>query len=203
MDNKMNFNNNSVKDSIDIKSYTYKILAYWKLFSVTLFIAFIVAYFLNEYNQKIYSLGTSISVKEENNPLFSTGTNIAFNWGGSSDEIETVRVILKSRYHNEKVVDSLNFFIQYLQEGRYRLEDIYGEIPFIIDLDKSKPQLYNKLIEFEVISNNKLKLSFDLNAVNSNSTIIYKTNTINPYSFDKLTFSKEYFINEDIKTPFF
>ena len=87
MDNKMNFNNNPVKDSIDIKSYTYKILAYWKLFSVTLFIAFIVAYFLNEYTQKIYSLSTTISVKEENNPLFSTGTNIAFNWGGASDEI--------------------------------------------------------------------------------------------------------------------
>jgi predicted Co/Zn/Cd cation transporter (cation efflux family) len=52
MDNKMNFNNNPVQGSIDIKSYVYKVLAYWKLFSVTLFIAFIVAYFLNNTTKK-------------------------------------------------------------------------------------------------------------------------------------------------------
>jgi hypothetical protein len=203
MNNKMNFNNNPVQGTIDVKTYLYKVLAYWKLFLVTLFIAFIVAKFLNGYKQKQYSLNTTISVKEVNNPLFSTGTNIAFNWGGASDEIETVRVILKSRSHNEKVVDSLNFFIQYLQEGRYRKNDVYGEIPFTIDLDKSKPQLYNTLIEFEILSKNKLKLSFGFNAVNSTSTIVYKTNTISSYISDEPTFTKEYFINEDIQTPFF
>ncbi|WP_373940737.1 hypothetical protein OEG92_11715 [Polaribacter sejongensis] len=50
-------------------------------FFVTIIIALIVAKFMNDYKPKIYSLNTVISVKEENNPLFSTGTNIAFNWG--------------------------------------------------------------------------------------------------------------------------
>jgi uncharacterized protein involved in exopolysaccharide biosynthesis len=138
--------------NIDIKSYIFKVLAYWQLFVITLVIAFIIAKFMNGYKEKLYSLNAVISVKAENNPLFSTGTNIAFNWGGSSDALETVKVVIRSRTHNEKVVDSLNFYIDYLIDGMYRKEDVYGKTPFIINLDKTKPQLYNKLIQIEVIA---------------------------------------------------
>ena len=141
MDNKSKLNSASTQNNLDIKLYIFKVIAYWKLFLVTIIISLIVAKFLNGYKQKRYSLGTIISVKEENNPLFSTGTNIAFNWGGASDEIETVKVILKSRSHNEKVVKKLNFYINYLQEGRYRMEDVYGHTPFTVDLNIKKPQI--------------------------------------------------------------
>ena len=79
---------------------------------------------MNGYKQKRYSLSTMISVKEETNPLFSTGTNLTFNWGGASDLLETVKVILNSRSHTEKVVTKLRFYVEYLQDGRYFLEDV-------------------------------------------------------------------------------
>lgn len=135
-------------------------MSYWKLFLVTVTISLIVARFLNGYKQKSYSLDTIISVKEENNPLFSTGTNIAFNWGGESNEMGTVKIILNSRSHNEKVIDTLQFYIDYLQEGRYRQDDVYGRTPFKIKIDIDKPQIFDKLIKIEVVSKDIFRVSF-------------------------------------------
>jgi uncharacterized protein involved in exopolysaccharide biosynthesis len=148
-------------------------LSYWKLFLVTVTISLIVARFLNGYKQKSYSLDTIISVKEENNPLFSTGTNIAFNWGGESNEMGTVKIILNSRSHNEKVIDTLQFYIDYLQEGRYRQDDVYGRTPFKIKIDIDKPQIFDKLIKIEVVSKDIFRVSFDFNESNHNSLITY------------------------------
>ena len=109
---------------------------------LTILLSLITARFLNGYNTKLYSLKTTISVKEETNPLFSSGTNLTFNWGGASDIIETVNIILRSRTHNEKVVTKLQFYMDYLKDGKYRFEDVYGETPFKVIVDEKNFQLY-------------------------------------------------------------
>jgi capsular exopolysaccharide synthesis family protein len=202
MDNFNKLDNSTIQNNIDVKGYLFKVLSYWKLFFVTIIIALIVAKFMNDYKPKIYSLNTVISVKEENNPLFSTGTNIAFNWGGASDAVETIKVVLTSRTHNEKVVKKLNFFINYLKEGRYRLEDVYGQTPFIVNLNTSKPQLYNKLLQVEITGENTYNLSFDFNELGSNQLITYDTNVISNYNSNKTSFSKEFKIDEEVNTSF-
>ena len=191
--------NDSNQNSIDIKAYFFKVLSYWQLFLVAIIIGFIVAKFMNGYKEKRYSLDTTISVKEENNPLFSTGTNIAFNWGGESNEIGTVKVVLGSRTHNEKVVDSLQFYIDYLKDGRYRLVDDYGNTPFKVVIHKDKPQIFGKLIKVEAISATRVKISFDFDVSNNNRLILYTENikeegTGNKFSY--YTSSEEKFTTE-------
>jgi len=202
MDNKTKFTTPTIPNNIDLKSYVYKVISYWKLFFVAIVISLVIANFMNGYKPKKYSLSTVISVKEENNPLFSTGTNIAFNWGGASDEIETIKIILGSRSHNEKVVKKLNFFINYLKEGKYRLEDVYGYTPFTVDLKTDSPQLYGKLLKIDITGENTFNLSFDFNESGSNSLITYTSNTTTEFVSNKSKFSKEYKVDEIINTPF-
>ncbi|MBL4568730.1 MAG: hypothetical protein JKY69_03445, partial [Flavobacteriaceae bacterium] len=197
-----------LQNTIDIKLYVFKMFSYWKLFVITIIIGLIIAKFVNGYKEKLYSLDTTISVKEENNPLFSTGTNIAFNWGGESNEIGTVKVIFISRSHNEKVVDSLQFYVDYLKDGRYRLEDIYGQTPFKINLKKDKPQLFNKLLKVEAISSNKVRISSDFDDSNLNELITYPSdisdggNTYSTYVSKQPSFSEEYYVNTNISSPY-
>ena len=202
MNYKKNFKIPNAKDHIDLRFYILKLISYWKLFSITILTALIVANFLNGYKQKKYTLSTIISIKEENNPLFSTGTNIAFNWGGASDEIESIKVILNSRSHNEKVVKKTSFFVSYLKEGEYRNEDIYGYTPFTVKLQTDKPQLLNKLLKIEIVGKNTFKLSFDFNSDEPDNLINYDTNIISKYSSSEPSFSKEFDIVEVIETPF-
>lgn len=131
-------------DSIDITLYIFKLISYWQLFLVSITIGLLIAKFLNGYRAKRYSLATTITVKEETNSLFSTGTNLTFNWGGASDLLETVRVVLLSRSHNEKVVQELQYYLQYLNDGKYRLEDVYGTTPLRIKVNDLDNQLLYK-----------------------------------------------------------
>jgi hypothetical protein len=51
-----------------------------------------------------------------------------FNWGGTSDQVQTITTTLQSRSHNELVVDKLQFYINYLVQGEYNLIDGYGSV---------------------------------------------------------------------------
>jgi hypothetical protein len=73
-------------------------------------------------------MDTLISVKESN-PLFTSNTSLVFNWGGTSDQVQTITTTLQSRSHNELVVDKLQFYINYLVQ-EYNLIDGYGSVPF-------------------------------------------------------------------------
>jgi capsular exopolysaccharide synthesis family protein len=191
------------KENIDYKSFMLYLLYYWKLFVITVITAIIIAKFMNGFLEEQYRLSSLISVKEETNPLFSTGTNIAFNWGGASDEIQTIQTILRSRSHNEKVVKETKFFISYLKEGKYRLKDVYGYTPFSINLKTNKPQLYSKIFQIEITGENTFHLSVDFDGLDYCKLVTYDTDSYSDYLVLKNKFSKEYTIDEVISTPFF
>ena len=191
------------KENIDYKSFILYLLYSWKLFVITVITAIIIAKFMNGFLEEQYRLSSLISVKEETNPLFSTGTNIAFNWGGASDEIQTIQTILRSRSHNEKVVKETKFYISYLKEGKYRLKDVYGYTPFSINLKTNKPQLYSKIFQIEITGENTFHLSVDFDGLDYCKLVTYDTDSYSDYLVLKNKFSKEYTIDEVISTPFF
>ncbi len=190
--------------SFDIKEYLFKIVSYWKLFGIVIVLALIIAKIVNSTSQNIFNLKSLITVKEEQNPLFSSSTNIAFNWGGPSDKVETIIAILQSRSHNEKVVSKLNFNIDYLVEGNYRKENVYGSVPFLIEIDTLKYQLQGIEMKFEFIKNNEVKISVELDD-EENKLINYSLNETKSFvpSEDKLEYSEIYSISSIIESPYF
>ena len=72
------------QNSFDFKSFLIKIVSYWKWFLVSLIVTFSIAHQVNVRKQKIFGIGTTIAVKEENNPFFTSNTSLIFNWGGIS-----------------------------------------------------------------------------------------------------------------------
>src|SRR5690606_19461138 len=93
------------------------------------------------------------------NPFFTSTTSLTFNWGGTTDKVNTAMVTLKTRSHNEKVVERLQFYMQYLKQGKYQLENAYAQTPFIVEVDTSKPQVLNRLITIKVIDTSTYNIS--------------------------------------------
>lgn len=85
------------QNSFDFKGFLAKLISYWKWFVLCLIITFTVAYQVNIRKEKIYGMETLIVVKDENNQLFSSNTSLVFNWGGTSDKVQTVITTLKSK----------------------------------------------------------------------------------------------------------
>ncbi|TCN56349.1 polysaccharide biosynthesis tyrosine autokinase [Flavobacterium circumlabens] len=187
--------------NFDFKGLLLKILSYWKWFLISLIIAFAIAYQVNIRKEKIYGMQTMISIKEESNPFFTSNTSLVFNWGGISDQVNGISTILKSRSHNELVVDKLQFYIDYLTQGKYNLVDSYGEVPFYLNIDKSSGQLANTLISIKFLSENvyEIRIPFENNSV---SLITYSKNSYSNTSVQPVEFVKRYKVGEQVTLPF-
>src|SRR5690606_5130182 len=105
------FNIEPVHTNFDFKGFLLRLLSYWPLFLISLLIAFGIAYYINIRKLPVYQLNSLISVKDDQNPFFTTNTSLTFNWGGTTDKVNTAIVTLKSRSHNEKVVQKMQFYI--------------------------------------------------------------------------------------------
>lgn len=202
MDNKFKFIENPNEQISNIKDYIFRILSNWKWFVATIAIAITIAYYMNISTQRIFGLNTTILINEKQNPLFSSGTNIAFNWGGVSDKVQSIRRAIVSRAHNEKVIKELYFYIEYLEEDRFRHEDVYGKIPFSIILQPNQYQLLNTLIKIEFISNSSFKLSVNFNAEDNYKLINFKDESTKNFIDKQQSFSKIFSADEYINLPF-
>ncbi|KRD07504.1 sugar transporter [Flavobacterium sp. Root901] len=189
------------QSNFDFKGFLLKILSYWKWFLLSLIIAFTIAYQVNIRKEKIYGMQTMISIKEESNPFFTSNTSLVFNWGGISDQVNGISTILQSRSHNELVVDKLQYYIDYLEQGEYNLVDSYGAVPFYVDIDKTKGQLANTLINIKFLSENEYQIQIPFES-NSVSVITYSTNTYSNTSVQPVTFIKKYKVGETVSLPF-
>ncbi|WP_338378190.1 polysaccharide biosynthesis tyrosine autokinase [uncultured Flavobacterium sp.] len=195
------FNILETQNSFDFKGFIAKLMSYWKWFILCLILTFTIAYQVNIRKEKIYGMETLIVVKDENNQLFSSNTSLVFNWGGTSDKVQTVITTLKSRSHNEIVVRNLQFYINYLKQTEYNLQDAYGETPFKVVIDENKGQIANQLLKIKFLNQNQFELSTtfentiaDLYHYADNT----KSNVKVPVGDYKRTFN----INEKVELPF-
>ncbi|QBN19813.1 polysaccharide biosynthesis tyrosine autokinase [Flavobacterium nackdongense] len=189
------------QNGFDFKGFLIKIGSYWKWFLLSLAITFTIAYQVNIRKEKIYAMETLISVKEETNPLFTSNTSLVFNWGGTSDQVQTIATTLQSRSHNELVVEKLQYYIGYLSQGKYNLVDAYGAAPFYVAIDKTKGQLSGSLIGIKFLSENEYEVRIPFGS-NSVSLITYATNTYSTTSVVVGDFVKKYKVGEQVSLPF-
>jgi capsular exopolysaccharide synthesis family protein len=187
--------------SFDFKGFLIKILSYWKWFLVSILIALMIAYQVNIRKEKIYEIETLISVKEETNPLFTSNTSLVFNWGGTSDQIQTISTTLESRSHNELVVDKLQFYIDYLAQGEYNLVDAYGAVPFYVDIDKKQGQVIGNPIGIKFVSENEYEIRIPFEGTSA-SLIHYSDNSYSNTAVVEGEFVKKYKVGERVSLPF-
>jgi len=188
-------------NSFDFKGFLIKTFSYWKWFLLSWAVAFTIAYQLNIRKQKIYSLETTISVTEESNPLFTSNTSLVFNWGGTSDKVQNIASTLKSRSHNELVVDTLSFYISYLVKGKYNMIDAYGTVPFEVQIDKRKPQLNGMPIGVKFLSPTIYELSIGFESPSA-SAIRYAENKVVDVAVPAAGFRQQYRVGQHVRLPF-
>ncbi|WP_284651792.1 exopolysaccharide transport family protein [Flavobacterium terrisoli] len=189
------------QNSFDFKGFLIKTISYWKWFVVGLIIAFSIAHQVNVRKQKIYGIETTIAVQEENNSFFTSNTSLVFNWGGTSDKVQMISTTLKSRSHNEKVVDRLEFYIDYLKQTKYFLQDVYGEVPFEVVLDKEKNQLMDQFIKVKMVSKDSYQITIPFQSGTAD-VIRYADNKKTTINVPAKEFKQVFRIGETVRLPF-
>ena len=197
MENQFSFDSNEI--NFDIKVLLLKILSHWKWFLISLLITFFVAHYFNVRKQNIYELDNYVTVKEENNPLFTSNMSLVFNWGGVSDKVDLIITTFKSRTHNEKTVRKLKSYINYYKQGKYYPIDIYANSPFTFVPNENKAQLIDLPINIKIVDNEHFKLSI---APKEDEVALYDY-TLNKVLIKKINaFEQTFSFNQPIDLPF-
>lgn len=189
------------QNNFDFKGFLLKIVSYWKWFLASLIVCFVIAYQVNIRKEKIYGMESLIAVREESNPFFTSNTSLVFNWGGTSDKVQTIITTLKSRSHNEIVVAKLEYYIKYLKQGKYNMIDSYGEVPFKVVIDKSKGQLSGIPIKIKFLNASEYELSvpFENESV---SLINYYNDSTSQIAVATGEDSKKFKVGQQVKLPY-
>jgi capsular exopolysaccharide synthesis family protein len=196
------FDISEVYTTFDFKGFLFKLLRFWPLFLVSLVISFSIARYINVRKLPVYQMDNLVSIKDDQNPFFTSNTSLTFNWGGTTDKVNTSVITLRSRTHNEKVVERLQFYINYQREGEYQLVDAYKQTPFFVEVDTSNAQILNK--QFSVVF--KDSVTFTLSAefsAGGGSLQNYHTKEKSSKYFEAKSFSKDFRFGDKVRLPFF
>ncbi|MFT7627216.1 MAG: capsular exopolysaccharide synthesis family protein [Ulvibacter sp.] len=196
------FDISEVYTTFDFKGFLFKLLRFWPLFLVSLVISFSIARYINVRKLPVYQMDNLVSIKDDQNPFFTSNTSLTFNWGGTTDKVNTSVITLRSRTHNEKVVERLQFYINYQREGEYQLVDAYKQTPFFVEVDTSNAQILNK--QFSVVF--KDSVTFNLSAefsAGGGSLQNYHTKEKSSKYFEAKSFSKDFRFGDKVRLPFF
>ncbi|UAB81242.1 polysaccharide biosynthesis tyrosine autokinase [Marixanthomonas sp. SCSIO 43207] len=185
----------------DFKGFLFKLLSYWPLFLVSLLIAFGIAYYINVRKLPVYQMDTMISIKDDQNPFFTSNTSLTFNWGGTTDKVNTAIITLQSRSHNEAVVDKLQYYINYLKDGEYQQVDAYKKAPFLVEADTSAYQVLSK--QFKITFTDSVSYTLETTFEGKNHTLQnYHTKEKKGQYIEAQTLKKAYKLGEKIKLPY-
>lgn len=186
----------------DFKAFVFRVISYWKWFLLILVIGFYLVYQQNIRKEFPYTLDAKITVQDDKNPLFTSNTSLVFNYGGISGKVQEVLLNLKSRKHHEKVVDSLDLYLNYLKQGRFYKTDIYGSNPFkFVGLD-SAFQVTGQPIKINFIDSKSFTLSHDFGEATSVTAQNFKSKAVKPITIANATFTKPFQLGEYINLPY-
>lgn len=191
----------SERSSFDFRGFLFNAINLWKYIVLFIVMALLVAYFINLRQQNVYRLDSLISIENEQNPFFTANTSISFNWGGVSGKVGKVLTTIKTRSHNELVVDSLQFYMQYLKEGKYHMIDIYKKAPFTFVLQKELPQLLNKKIGIRILDAESFEVFTDFEGGLYKGQF-YATKVVNNIVTSENQTVQRFLFNQDITLPF-
>ena len=185
----------------DFKGFLLKALSYWPLFLICWAVALSIAYYINLREVPIYKMSNLISIKDDQNPLLTSTTSLVFNWGGTTDKVQTNIVLLKSRTHAEKVVEYLQYYVNYEKQGKYQIEDVYGNTPFTLRLQEEHGQLLKKRITIKDLGNDKLEFRIPFTGGHA-KVFNYKSKEMSLVPAPVNEFVKTYSIGDTIDEPF-
>jgi len=189
----------------DFKSFINRILSNWYVFLFFVLIGLGIAYYVSVRKLPIYSMTSLISINEDSNPLFTnSNTSLTFNWGGQSSKTGSTITTLKTRTHNERVVKHLQFYLQYLKQGEYQLEDDYGRTPFVINVNANEEQLQGQLMRIKILNNSQFEISFSIEDEPKQLKYFnYNTEKFRDTTFEVNTYRDTFEIGKPISSNYF
>jgi len=153
------------KDDVDLQKLFFRILSFWYLFALSLFLALVCAWFYNNYTLTRYRVSSTILI-EEGKKSAAMGTDQilqGFGLNPSMQNLDNQIQILTSWSLIGRAIDSLPFGVEYYYRGWINKTSLYPKHP--ITVFEEAPGTLPFEIEFELryLDDNKFTLDAESN----------------------------------------
>jgi len=154
-------------ENIDFKRYLSLFISNWYWFAIALFIAMTLAYGINRYSEKIYTVSSSLLIKDDQ--MANMSSNVASILPGgdifrSQQNLINEMGILRSFRLNYTVMEKLtDFHVIYVGVGRRGIVEsrMYNTCPFRVVYDSLGAEPKNIRVDIEILSEEKYRISLD------------------------------------------
>ncbi len=169
------------KSDTTIKEMTFKHLSYWKWFAGSVVLALFIAFLYIKFQTPIYSVQSSIQIKEDKKSPGQNDLIKQLNMFTSEKGVDNEIEVLKSFTLMEKVVTSLNLNVHYFElhppvlvfkgfprlnfnprkstADYFRVNELYDQSPVSLEVIHPTSLLYEEPLEIDIQTPNLIKLN--------------------------------------------
>ncbi|WP_297337032.1 polysaccharide biosynthesis tyrosine autokinase [Algoriphagus sp.] len=144
---------------LDLKTIIPKILRIWPYILLSVFLFSVGGYFWTKYTTPIFKVSSLFFIKEKESGLSLFDSPNIINSGNVGLQNEVI--IIKSKPITRTTLQKLDFDVEYYQEGTYIYNELYKNIPVLVEVDWKSPQLINSLIKLSWKDSENYTLSFE------------------------------------------
>lgn len=154
---------NIEENSLNLRDLLYRYLVHWKWFLISVLFFLALSKIYLRYSVPIYKSSTSILIKDDKSGGLASELSAFQDIGlfsGPKKRIEDEIEILKSRKLIEKTIKEGEFNVNYVEEGRIKSSDVYGDNPIKVSFLNKKDRLYkmDTILGVDVISGSQFNL---------------------------------------------
>jgi len=159
--------NVSEEEQLDIKRLIFRVLGNWYWFAISIFAFLFIAYLINRYSEQVYSVTSSVIVKDDDNSKgFSGAENLiqGLKLVRNTKSVQNEIGILQAYTLALQTVSELpDFNVTYVAVGRRSIKEqkLYTNSPFKVNLDTSKVNMLNYPVFINILSKDKYQLEID------------------------------------------
>jgi capsular exopolysaccharide synthesis family protein len=170
---KLNNNSNShftykEEENLDLRRLISMFVSNWYWFATSIFIAVILAYGINRYSEKVYTVSSTLLIRDDQAGGVLTSSVESVIPGGDifkkQQNLKNEIGILRSMSLNTIVINSLkDFNVTYVAVGRRGIVEsrLYKSCPFIVEYDSLYDQNFQKKLEIILISQDEYNIKVD------------------------------------------
>jgi tyrosine-protein kinase Etk/Wzc len=161
------YDNNPGENDNEIQRYIGFFISNWYWFIFTLFCAITIAYGINNYSERVYTVSSSLLIKDDKNNSSLPSAESLIPGGDlfrNQQNLQNEIGILRSYSLNLRVMEELkDFHVTYIGVGRRNIAEkrMYYDCPIILSYNSLQNQRTGTPITIRIVSNDEYQLEIN------------------------------------------